>query len=248
MSSNPYENEPGFENSVKEGKDKANMEEYVNKIRHEALRITIIQRLEEYLNLDTDGMVRPPAPLEPLDPDAPPPEPPFEPFKDMIKQRFLWYYDTYLASIAKESAKVKLNQNFKLMPFEHSGNAMDGKYNYDELERRLKNIKRELTNEVERWVKDGEIANKQDDAVAVNLRRQFEQCVAHFKKESVPLDIELVNGNPFNWRLVRTANPGFLSIPNKPSPTLESLCPTWMEDFSTCQLYTVRGSPRSNQE
>jgi len=50
MSSNPYENEPGFEDANSDY-DKKNQEAYVDKIRHESLRISVIDRLEEYLGI-----------------------------------------------------------------------------------------------------------------------------------------------------------------------------------------------------
>lgn len=50
MSANPYENEPGeFEN---EGKDKPMPQAYIAKIKHENLRITVIQRMEDLLGID----------------------------------------------------------------------------------------------------------------------------------------------------------------------------------------------------
>ncbi|KAK3687080.1 hypothetical protein LTR37_019194 [Vermiconidia calcicola] len=49
MSQNPYENEPGHDTAKKEEELPA---AYVAKIRHETLRITIIQRMETLLGLD----------------------------------------------------------------------------------------------------------------------------------------------------------------------------------------------------
>ena len=50
MSCNPYENEPGFEDANSDY-DKKNQEAYIDKIRHETLRVSVIERLEEYLNI-----------------------------------------------------------------------------------------------------------------------------------------------------------------------------------------------------
>ena len=52
MSGNPYENEPGFEDANSDY-DKKNQEAYIDKIRHESLRVSVIERLEEYLNTIT---------------------------------------------------------------------------------------------------------------------------------------------------------------------------------------------------
>jgi ubiquitin-conjugating enzyme E2 Z len=53
MSSNPYENEPGYE---KAKKDEPKPSAYVAKIRHETLRISVIQRLESLLQLQPDKL------------------------------------------------------------------------------------------------------------------------------------------------------------------------------------------------
>jgi len=205
MSSNPFENEPGFE-KCKTDKDKDLMQQYVKKIRHETLRISVIQRLEDYLDIFPDGT--PKLVKAKIDEDEEEDEdedvkvePPFEPFKDMIKRKFMWYYDSYLESIEEESKNVTRNQMFKSMPFEHGSNSMEGKFNYPELEARLRRIRTLLDKEAERWVEEGVVATKNDESVAVNLRRQFDQCVSHFQKEGVALDIELEDDNPFHWRV-----------------------------------------------
>lgn len=51
MSSNPYENEPGYETAKKE---EAKPAAYVAKIRHETLRVAVIQRLEGLLQIQPD--------------------------------------------------------------------------------------------------------------------------------------------------------------------------------------------------
>jgi ubiquitin-conjugating enzyme E2 Z len=133
-------------------------------------------------------------------------EAPFEPFKDMIKRKFLWYYETYLESVKEESQKVIKNQAFKSMPFEHGSNGMEGKFLYSELDTRLRHIRALLDKEAEGWITEGVEATKNDESIAVNLKRQFDQCVAHFQKEGVAVDIELEDSNPFHWRVVSPFN------------------------------------------
>ena len=128
----------------------------------------------------------------------------FEPFVDLIKRRFLWYYDSYLATISKERDYVTEGELFAKMPFEHAGNIMDGKYLYSVLEKRLKHIRLALDEEPDKWAEEGKVAVSKEVGVAVNLQRQFEQTVEHYKKDdSVTLDIELEDGNPFVWKMVR---------------------------------------------
>lgn len=180
-------------------------------IRHETLRVSVISRLEYHLGINPDGTLQPtPSPMEQdiyddgdsnmMDAETPST---FEPFKDLCKRRFLWYYDSYVASIAIEREKVTEGQIFTRMPFEHSGNAMEGKFLYSELERRLNFIKSRLEKETADWAAEGLILKGKESGVAANLQRQFEQTVEHYKKEdSVTLDVELVDGNPFVWRVV----------------------------------------------
>ncbi|KAF3909128.1 hypothetical protein ABW21_db0206714 [Orbilia brochopaga] len=214
MSANPYENEPGYENANTQH-HKDNQTNYALKIRHETLRISIIQRLEEYLGLKPDGtlIVRQPEEGEGSDN-----EPQyhdeggvyfFEPFKDLCKRRFLWYYDTYLASIEAERTKVTENQAFVRMPFETvNSNSMEGKFSYSELERRIKNIRRALDTEAEKWGPEGLLALEREEGVAANLQRQFEQTKVYFSKsDTVTLNIELQDKNPFIWQITYIGRP-----------------------------------------
>ncbi|KAK3934481.1 UBC-like protein [Diplogelasinospora grovesii] len=211
MSSNPYENEPGFEDA-NEPSDKKNQKDYVQKIRHETLRISVIQRLEEYLGIGIDGSITKPEVSKDdydLDMDVMDDESalPFEPFKDLCKRRFLWYYDSYLAAVQKGKDEVKDGQAFTRMPFEGSSNTMEGKFNYTELERRLRNIKRALDAETVGWATEGLDAKTKESTVAVNLQRQYEQVVESFKRTDTAHNLELVDGNPFEWILTYIGKP-----------------------------------------
>ncbi|TVY80457.1 Ubiquitin-conjugating enzyme E2 Z [Lachnellula suecica] len=214
MSSNPYENEPGFETANEEG-DKKNQKDYVAKIRHESLRISVIQRLEEYLGISPAGTVTPQAALngddsevDDTDIDYDESSINFEPFKDLCKRRFLWYYDSYLLAISKARTEVKDGQQFTRMPFECTGNAMEGKFNYTELERRLRFIKSTLDDETAKWAEQGMVIKKREGTAAANLQRQYEQVVEAYKRnKSVTLDIELVDDNPFVWAITYFGRP-----------------------------------------
>ncbi|KAI9829889.1 MAG: hypothetical protein M1826_005311 [Phylliscum demangeonii] len=212
MSANPYENEPGFEDSKSEY-DKKNIQHYILKIRHETLRISIIQRLEEYLAINPAGSAKTAAGRK--DCHEPKYEEEsednfavFEPFKDLCKRRFLWYYSSYLQTIAENGPKVKEDQNFDRMPFESHGNGMEGKFRYGELERRLQAIRATLEQETEGWARDGLECKRRETGIAANLQRQFEQAVEAYKQDgSVTLDIELADDNPFVWRLTYFGRP-----------------------------------------
>ncbi|KAM4059512.1 ubiquitin-conjugating enzyme [Hirsutella rhossiliensis] len=204
LSSNPYENEPGFEDANEES-DKRMQKAYVQKIRHETLRISVIQRLEGYLGLSPDGSnLKKDDDLDESDDN----DVPFEPFKDLIKQRFLWYYQSYLAAIEKSKSEVREQQLFVRMPFEApSSNTMDGRFNYPDLERRLKNIKAALDAETKQWVDEGLAAIAKESTVSVNLQHQFDQVSASLKRGDMPHVVNLEHGNPFVWILTYFGRP-----------------------------------------
>ncbi|KAI1756706.1 ubiquitin-conjugating enzyme/RWD-like protein [Xylaria castorea] len=208
MSSNPYENEPGFEHA-NEAADKTNQQNYIAKIRHESLRISIIQKLENFLGISSTGDVPTPTEYDPmadvLDPEDP--STPWEPFKDLYKRRFLWYYDTYLEAIKQAKKEVKDGQVFVRMPFEGDNNTMNGTFNYSGLEKRLQKIKVMLDAEVERWAIEGMSAKNKDTTVPVNLARQFDQIKESFRRDDIPHNVELEQNNPFVWILTYFGRP-----------------------------------------
>lgn len=208
MSQNPYENEPGFEDA-KSDYDKKNQEAYVAKIRHETLRISVIERLEDYLGIHrgkTPGVVTVYNAEE--DYQANSADAPFEPFKDLCKRRFLWYYESYLQSIDQESKKHKDGDRFEKMPFEGPGNTMEGTFQYSSLKERLQAIHEKLTEEIASWAAEGQASVQKEMSIASNLQRQFEQIVEKYKKnDAIALDLDLVDKNPFVWQLVLFGRP-----------------------------------------
>jgi ubiquitin-conjugating enzyme E2 Z len=207
MSQNPYENEPGFEDA-KSDYDKKNQEAYVAKIRHESLRISVIERLEEYLNINqgkTPGVTVYNAEEDYQSSAA---DAPFEPFKDLCKRRFLWYYESYMNSIDEELKKHKDGDRFEKMPFEGPGNTMEGTFQYSSLKKRIEIIFEKLNEEASSWAAEGLVAVQKEMSIASNLQRQFEQIVENYKKnDAITLDLDLVDKNPFVWQLVLFGRP-----------------------------------------
>ncbi|EEH21534.2 hypothetical protein PABG_03750 [Paracoccidioides brasiliensis Pb03] len=213
MSSNPYENEPGFENAKTEH-DLKNMAHYVAKIRHETLRISVIQRLEEFLGIQSDGTIFPQsseAGQESEEEDRLTPDddrPVFEPFEDLYKRRFLWYYESYVLAIDAAEPEVTPAQAFKMMPFESAGNTMDGRFYYPDLRNRLGRIKKAIFDETENWAVEGLKAKAKDTRIAVNLQRQHEQIVEDLKdKKNFMIDLGLQDDNPFVWTMTYFGKP-----------------------------------------
>ncbi|KAI1978877.1 hypothetical protein LOZ53_002790 [Ophidiomyces ophidiicola] len=207
MSSNPYENEPGYEDAKGEADLKA-MAKYVEKIYHETLRITVIQRLEDALGIQADGAVIPPSRSfsdSDEDEDA---NPPFEPFHDLCKRRFLWYYDSYMNIIKEQEANHPVGSRFERMPFEVGGNSMDGRYNYPQMKQRVELIKDAIMQETHGWVAEGLKAKANDTRISVSLQRQYEQIMEDLKlKKNFTIDISLDDGNPFVWQLTFFGRP-----------------------------------------
>jgi ubiquitin-conjugating enzyme E2 Z len=216
MSSNPYENEPGFENA-KSSEDKKNMAHYVAKIQHETLRLAVIQPLEESLGIQSDGTVLPPETNSSYSTDEEDEtdqysleeeKVPFEPFNDLRKRRFLWYYESYMRAIEEAEPKTKVKQHFEKMPFEGTGNSMDGHFNYPELKKRMALIKETITNETIQWAVDGLALKQREAAMAVSLERQYERIVEDLcNKKNFALDLSISNGNPFIWDLTFFGRP-----------------------------------------
>ena len=132
---------------------------------------------------------------------------PFEPFRDLCKSRFLWYFNSYLAAIEQGKSEVKENEIFEMMPFEHKMNAMEGRFNYPSLEKRLRNVKAALDQETRDWVQQGIQALKEETTVSANLKHQFEQAASHLKRRDMPHDVTLEDGNPFVWVITYFGRP-----------------------------------------
>ena len=206
MSSNPYENEPGFEDA-KSDYDKKNQPAYVAKIRHETLRISVIERLEDYLGIKRSKSSQVTVYNAEEEYQAGAGEAPFEPFKDHCKRRFLWYYKSYLDSIEAEMKEHKDDDRFEKMPFEGPGNTMEGTFQYTQLKERLQAVLAKLEEETLSWAADGLKAVREEKGIASNLQRQFEQIVIHLKTGSMTIDLDLVEKNPFVWQLVFFGQP-----------------------------------------
>ena len=220
MSNNPYENEPGFENATTEN-DKQMGEKYCAKIQHETMRIAIIQVVEKALGEATlaEPHRRNSSPVfnleeETLDYSDVPESPTrgkkkkFEPFNDLVKRRFLWYYETYMNAVAEAGKKYKGGEEFTRMPFEGEGNSMKGKFDYESLADRLRLIKIRIDEETLGWASDGLEAKQQETGLAANLQRQFEQLKERQRVQSVfNVSVELENGNPFVWLMTYFGRP-----------------------------------------
>ena len=255
MSSNPYENEPGHETAKK---DDPNPKAYVAKIRHEAIRITVIQRMESLLGIednkvpaiykkirnktqdllnqsltladlpkasDTNGysngdggedVSTPNTDQSAYEYDA---EATFaalnnvqwEPFNDLMKRRFLWYYDTYMKTVDSARKEQQDGKAFARMEFEFPPNSMEGHYDYNGLERRLKRIAQALEDETESWKTIGAAQVEDSTQLATQLAFQFKQLEHKWNNGQYScsrMEISLSEPkNPFVWNLTLFGKP-----------------------------------------
>lgn len=205
MSSNPYENEPGYETAKKEERKP---QEYVAKIRHETLRVSVVQRLESLLQIQPDRAepalkkVKTSAGLDLSEPDSSigsqdgsstpatdasaheyDAEATFnaldlaqwDPFADLTKRRFLWYYDAYLHAIDKFKGEQRDGTAFTRMEFEYPPNSMEGHFGYQGLRTRIEAIYKKLEEEKSMWEQQGAVQVEEGTQLATQLAFQFTQ-------------------------------------------------------------------------
>lgn len=216
MSNDPYGNEPGFENRATD-EDKKKNEAYCAKIRHETIRVAVIQKLEQMLGIQADGLLPKPSESEKWSDDSSDDEDEeetkeklkWEPFNDWQKRRFLWYYETYLTTIETHAPKHKEGDKFDIMPFEGGSNTMDGTFQYGQLGKRLLRVKEAIDKETEDWAQEGLAAKQRDSSKAYAMQSQF-NVVKHSQKGGgiANIDLELENDNPFAWIVTYFGKPG----------------------------------------
>lgn len=184
------------------------------------MRVAVIRPLEEYLGIQSDGSteVTEIMPPEVLADDSIQGEGKdlvenratfnFEPFKDLMKRRFLWYFEHYLSTIEKHAPDHKDCSEFLKMPFEGSGNTMDGRFRYGELGKRLVRVKEVINAETSSWAVDGMALKTRESLKATAAQRFFEQTVSHLnQKGHHHISMELVNDNPFVWQILYFGKP-----------------------------------------
>ena len=230
MSANPYVNEPGFEASdesdssqdsglsamIVRTHNSVQAKAYTAKIHHENVRISVLQRIEQYFGIaratsnaekasNNTATTSTHTPVKPED-DM------WEPFEDLCKRRFLWYYSSYHRSIEKSIKEhgdlVKDGKKFPTMPFEFGNNQMSGNFGYTSLKLRLERVKRLLDEEAEQWITDGAESLKKEKPNALTMQNELASMPQHFREKSdTMLDFEAVDGNPYHWKIIIFGSP-----------------------------------------
>jgi ubiquitin-conjugating enzyme E2 Z len=85
---------------------------------------------------------------------------------------------------------------------------MDGTFRYTALRKRLDAVFQKITDETLSWAITGREAVRRDLSIASNLRTQHEQVLEAYKRnDTVTLDLNLVDNNPFEWELILFGRP-----------------------------------------
>jgi len=137
MTTKPYHNEPGYEETSSEYGKPEEVVAYGEKIQHENLRICVCGVLEDCLS-----NTKQPA------------------FSEIIKNHFLRYYDAHINRVEKEKAKD--GTKFQMMSFEYPENGCAGSFNYASIANRLGDIKGKIERETQLWKERGHELTKSE--------------------------------------------------------------------------------------
>jgi ubiquitin-conjugating enzyme E2 Z len=214
LSSNPYLNEPSFEDDL----DEEAHRDYNAKITHEVIRISVVQTLRRLLepispkkSTCNDKKSHPDCSDENADTTTEEKDSQEDNVSletqllELCRQRFHWYYDFYLEAITRESALHKDGEIFEKAEWEVSDtNWMAGSFQYSTLRHLLKTTKHALDAQVDTWVTEGLTATQMEKPIAVHAIADFkdaESLMALVRPGQV--ELEMRDGqNPFVWHLI----------------------------------------------
>lgn len=227
-----------------------------SQIHHENIRLTVIVPLEKAFDIKTpqpstrpDQGVYLGAGLYQSNSSVP--EAPFHPFLDTYKRRFLWYLESYKVAIEQglNDKNARSRHSFPLMQFEGRDNIMGGYWDYEDMKKRLGVLELRIMEETQKWPVQGKDMDEKDHPLAASLRAQSQQITRQLSQRTEGMVVlELVDGNPFLWRLIYHGRPmtqfdgGVLKInifisPNHPAEQPRVILET--------PLYHVRVSPQN---
>ncbi|KNG88289.1 ubiquitin conjugating enzyme [Aspergillus nomiae NRRL 13137] len=218
LSNNPYENEPGEGDDLPLDLPEDMLTELslYAKIRHENLRIAVIEPLELSLGILPNGSTKIIAERASEGDEADEEDqklsendkPVVDKFADLRKRRFLWYFGSYIQTIDTADSDISRKRRFQRMPFESQGNTMDGHFDYPELRRRIVLLREKIICETHNWFFEGIGVKEQELGIASNLQRQYEHIVEDLKRQrNFAVDLELVDTNLFLWAFTYFGRP-----------------------------------------
>jgi ubiquitin-conjugating enzyme E2 Z len=204
MCSNPYLNEPSFEDN----KDEAMQNAYKEKIQHETIRISVIGALEELFCpplelLEHNELLRPEEDkLKETDREKITLR---QQAQEVRRRIFYWYYDFYesLINFKIQNSKFE-HKKFDMAPFEGPRNSMTGEFNYSGLLEKLKTLKDRLDETWKDWLEEGASFAKEERLSASHIETSFNNIASYYKYTNVPFSLTLElpdKKNPYLWHL-----------------------------------------------
>ena len=172
------------------------------------------------------------------------------PFDDFRKQRFLWYLEQYKEAVEHgvEKETSRHGTRFPCVSFEFASNAMNGEWDYPDLQKRMNVVETKILEEIYAWPAEGKKLAEEDAGIAVSLRAQHEQIVSGLARRADSIvDLTMMHDNPFLWNLVYFGRPmtqydgGILNIKIYISPRHPNEQP---RVFVETPLFHVRVSTR----
>ena len=214
--SNPCRNHPGYD-KMDQFDMAFDLHElwYMAKVHHEKLRIAVIQRMEAYLGIYLEfdmSAWRQQGSMEEASKSTTP-----QPFEDYCKQHFLWHFDVYMSTIDhyqeqfEERGYDPEHELFRKCPWESQSNGMHGSFNWPELRTRLLVVRQALDLESLVWATEGRLLNGHRHASAKEMAHIYQDLADRYRKSNtLTADIDLVHGNPFEWRVSYYGQPNTL--------------------------------------
>jgi ubiquitin-conjugating enzyme E2 Z len=167
MTAVPFYNEPGYERESRVS-TAAVVENYTRKIRHEVLRVAVVQAMESLIS-----------PSESLL---------YEPFRFELLALFRVWYRTYRAACFLEQKNENDGSSFTVAPFEFPGNETKGMYNYSTILHRLDRIAQNLAEKDEQWRSRKPVRTVHDDVKELRDELEFHYWHCVFDAASLPAD------------------------------------------------------------
>jgi len=96
---------------------------------------------------------------------------------------------------------------FAKMPFEGGGNDMKGQFQYASLKKRLQDVRKALDAERDQWIEEGAAALKRENPAALSMQNEFRSMPQKLRECGTTVDFEMVDDNPFVWRVVVFGKP-----------------------------------------
>ena len=116
------------------------------------------------------------------------------------------YLDSIDQAIKEHGSEIKDNTSFPMTPFEGAANGMQGTFTYSQIRERLHKIHNAINSETDEIERIG--LQETDTPTGLAFSNRFERFSKELTSNSdSPVDFEMIEKNPFAWRLVLFGKP-----------------------------------------